>query len=415
MPLAHDARAIFKASVHAILPAHTLPANVRLSHDALHVNGESYPLRPDQRLFCFGSGKAAHTMAEALLPLLGERLHGGLVVSPVGGDAIGSLRHLKGAHPIPDRTSLEAGDALLDAMSALTPKDSYIYLLSGGSSALIESLHAGVDLEALQATTHVLLSHSLPITTINAVRKRLSRIKGGGLSGSCPAQGVVLVVSDVIGDDLSTIGSAPLMASAPPPLSLPQPILDALPPCVQTCLASPFSPRHTLSPPHHLIATNRLALEAAAAKALKLGYTPRIVSDSLEGLAQDVAARIYADIEAAPSKTCLLYGGEPTVTLTGDGQGGRNQQVVLYFLTHLTPDAPVALLSGGTDGVDGNSPAAGAYADKEVLGKARALGLDIDHFLVTCNAYAFFTHTQSTITTGPTGTNVMDILIALKE
>lgn len=415
MPLAHDARAIFGAGLNAILPANTLPKTLFLENNVLHVKDARYLLKPTGRLFCFGSGKAAHTMAQALYEMLGARLHGGLIVSPSGGEPIGPIEHHKGTHPIPDAHSLASGKALLKAMSALGEEDFYLYLLSGGSSALVEALHAGISLEDLQTTTQVLLSHALSIVTINAVRKRLSRIKGGGLSGSCPAQGVVLVVSDVIGDDLGTIGSAPLMACESDVPALPQAILNALPSSVQACLATPLAPKHTATPPHHLIATNHLALEAAAAKALSLGYTPRIVSESLEGLAQEVAARIYADISTAPSKTCLLYGGEPTVVITGKGKGGRNQHVVLHFLTHLDAKTNVALLSAGTDGVDGNSPAAGAYADKDVHTKAHALGLDAAHFLATCNSHAFFTQTQSTLITGPTGTNVMDILIALKE
>jgi hydroxypyruvate reductase/glycerate 2-kinase len=415
MSLAHDARTLFEESLRAILPAHTLPNHVYLHKDALHVANASYPLAPQQRLYCFGSGKAAHTMAEALLQTLGERVCGGLIVSPHGGESIGPLRHLNGAHPIPDHTSLTAGEALLEAMGSLRPEDSYIYLLSGGSSALIEALQESITLEDLQATTRVLLSHNLPITTINAVRKRLSRIKGGGLSGACPAKGVVLVVSDVIGDDLHTIGSAPLMDAPSATLSLPDEVVGALPKSVQRCLNATVPQKAHTSPPHHLIATNRLALEAAKEKALALGYTPRILTDSLDGLAEEVAARIYKEIASAPPKSCFLYGGEPTVQVTGTGKGGRNQHVALAFLTHLDTHSPVALLSAGTDGVDGNSPAAGAYADKHVLSLAQEAGLTPRQFLKACDAHTFFKQTKSTITTGPTGTNVMDILIALKE
>jgi hydroxypyruvate reductase/glycerate 2-kinase len=415
MPLANDARTIFDASLEAILPKNRVQKSLKFDKNALHVKETIYPLRPNQRIFCFGSGKAAHTMAQALWMILEEQIHGGLIVSPQGGNPIGTIKHLKGTHPIPDNHSLQSGQALLDAMSALNGDDFYIYLLSGGSSALIEALHDGVSLEDLQSTTRTLLSHNLPITTINAVRKRLSRIKGGGLAKATPAKGIVLVVSDVIGDNLQTIGSAPLMIDDAHMLSIPSGVYSALPSSVQNALRKNPAPEDTQSPPHHLIATNRIALEAAAKKAHSLGYKTQIITDSKEGLAQNVAAQIYADINQAKSRTCLLYGGEPTVEITGDGKGGRNQHVVLNFLSHLDNDSNIALLSAGTDGIDGNSLAAGAYGDKNILQNAQKLGLDIDEYILTCNAYEFFTKTQSTIMTGPTGTNVMDILIALKE
>jgi len=415
MSLAEDARIIFDASLEAILPKTRLPDSLKIDKNSLHVKETSYGLKPNQRIFCFGSGKAAHTMAQALWEALDEQIHGGLIVSPQGGDEIGPIKHLKGSHPIPDSQSLQSGQALLEAMGALNEDDFYIYLLSGGSSALIESLQDGVSLEDLQSTTRILLSHNLPITTINAVRKRVSHIKGGGLANATLAKGVVLVVSDVIGDDLHTIGSAPLMNSKSNLLSLPSGVFNALPQSVQNHLKeSPYNKRQS-NPPHHFIVTNHMALKSAAQKACKLGYEPRIVTNSLEGLAENVAAQIYTDINLAKSRTCLLYGGEPTVEITGNGKGGHNQHVVLNFLTHLDIDSNIALLSAGTDGIDGNSPAAGAYADKDVLIKSQALGLNIDNFILTCNAYEFFTKTKSSIITGPTGTNVMDILIALKE
>ena len=280
-----------------------------MTNDTLHVKNKTYNLLPNQRIFCFGSGKASHTMAQSLWEILGTKIHGGLIVSPQGGELIGTIKHLKGTHPIPDTHSLQSGEALLEAMGALGKDDFFIYLLSGGSSALIEALHDGINLEDLQSTTRILLSHNLPITTINTVRKRLSRIKGGGLANTTQAKGVVLVVSDVIGDDLHTIGSAPLMndnANTPP---IPRAVFNALPPSVQSYLNKTKPLPNNPSPPHHLIATNRIALEAAATKAQSLGYKTKIITDSLEGLAKDVAAQIHAHIIKAPSGTCLLYGG----------------------------------------------------------------------------------------------------------
>jgi len=323
MSLENDAKDIFNSSLNAILPQNTLPKSIYIQNNSLHVKDKIYNLSPNQPIFCFGSGKAAHTMAKALYETLNSKIHSGLIVSPQGGEPVGAIKHLKGTHPIPDIHSLKSGQALLEAMGALNSDDFYIYLLSGGSSALMEALQDGVSLEDLQTTTRILLSHNLPISTINAVRKRLSRIKGGGLAKATPANGIVLVISDVIGDDLQTIGSAPLMIDDARILSIPSGVYSALPPSVQYALSK--TPLDTQSPPHHLIATNRLALEAAAKKAHSLGYKTQIITDSQEGLAQNVAAQIYADINQAKSHTCLLYGGEPTVEITGKGKGGRNQ------------------------------------------------------------------------------------------
>lgn len=415
MSLAQDAREIFDASLNAVLPQNILPQNISLKNDALHVKHLIYQLRPNQPIFCFGSGKAAHTMAQALYDALDGQIQGGLIVSSQDAKPIGPINHMAGSHPIPNEDSLKSGKALLDAMGKLDKDDFYIYLLSGGSSALIESLQDGVSLDDLQTTTRVLLSHNLPINTINAVRKRLSRIKGGGLADATQAKGIVLVISDVVGDDAQTIGSAPLMHSQMSPLSIPSGVFNALPSSVKQYLSKIPSTHNKQNPPHHMIATNHIALEEAALKAQKLGYETQIMTDSLEGLASNVAEQIYNQINNAPPRTCLLYGGEPTVEITGNGTGGRNQHVALNFLSHLNKNSNIALLSAGTDGIDGNSPAAGAIADKNTLIKSQNLSLDIGEYIFTCNAYEFFSKTKGSILTGPTGTNVMDILIALKE
>lgn len=415
MPLAQDAKEIFKAGLDAVLPQNTLSKSLILINDALHVKDSIYKLAPNQRIFCFGSGKAAQTMTQSLHQILGSKIHDGLIVSSQGGESIGVIKHFKGSHPIPNKQSLDAGEALLKAMGELRDNDFYIYLLSGGSSALIESLHDDISLETLQATTNILLSHNLPITIINSVRKRLSKIKGGGLAAATKAKGIVLVISDVIGDDLQTIGSAPFVPTNKNIPSIPSEVLNLLPPCVQKRLSTTHAPANVSMPPHYLIATNHIALENAASKAKKLGYKTQIITDSLEGLASDVATQIHTQIKNAPKHSCFLYGGEPTVKITGNGIGGRNGHVVLNFLSHLNSDSNIALLSAGTDGIDGNSPAAGAYADKNTLLKSKELGLDIDEYIFTCNAYNFFAKTDDAIITGPSGTNVMDILIALKE
>lgn len=404
---------IFDAALQAAMPQHVLPKHVFVKQHALHVNGTCYPLPTAGKLFLFGSGKAARSMGEALVECLGEHLHGGLLVTPHPKGTLGPLALLHGAHPVPTQESLDAGQALLEQMGGLSEEDFYIYVLSGGSSAMIEALHPSLSLSILQETTQILLSHALPIQTINGVRKSLSRIKNGGLARSCKAKGVVLVVSDVIGDDLGTIGSAPLMPTAFTPPSLPKEAFEALHPLVKAALQNPPLGLFE-APPHHFVATNRLALDAAKTAAQALGYETHVLSDTLEGEVLEVAQYLHAQSQTPVSKpTCWLYGGETTVTLTGSGKGGRNQHLALAFL-RLLQDPAVSFLSAGTDGIDGNSGAAGAWATMALKTNAKALGLELETSLQACDSASFFKALGAQIHTGPTGTNVMDVMVITK-
>jgi len=237
--LKQSALDIFESALSAVKPKNSIPKRVRLVGTSLHVNQDTYDLKLYKRVFVFGSGKAGHSMAIELEKILGTMLFGGFVVTPKEHKNT-NITFLQSTHPIPSEASLKAGDKLIKEFSLLRNDDFYIYLLSGGSSSLIESLKSGVTLEKLQLITANLLKTSLPIQEINKKRKEISNIKGGGLANSTSAQGIVLVLSDVIGDDLQSIGSAPLMNENPPP--------------------------------HHFIGTNKLALLSAKERALELGF-----------------------------------------------------------------------------------------------------------------------------------------------
>jgi hydroxypyruvate reductase/glycerate 2-kinase len=315
-----------------------------------------------------------------------------------------------------------------EAMGGLGEDDFFLYLLSGGSSALLEWPSPPVTLPELQATARLLLEGGLAIDEINMVRKHLSRVKGGRLGRMTKARGLVLVISDVLGDDLQTIGSAPLYCDG----SSYQQVVDllsrfnlweSLPASVRGLLAdgaagvceeTPKEPNPRIE--HLLIGSNVLALEKAAARSEALGIQAPIMTSRLRGEAREVAKAIVAVGEEilasgrpfAPP-VCLLFGGETTVTVRGKGRGGRNQEMCVAALREIGERRGLLFFSGGTDGIDGNSEAAGAAVDWQSFARAQELGLRIDDYLGANNSNQLLASTGDLIVTGPTGTNVMDI------
>jgi glycerate 2-kinase len=422
---------IFRAGVDSVMPERLMRQVVALEGNALRINGQVYSLRDDQKVYVFGSGKAAEGMAKGLLGILGERIAGGVIVT---GQATGldllPLTVVEGSHPVPDEHSIRGAELLIKGLAGLRQDDFFIYLLSGGSSALIEKPLAGVSLADMRETTKVLLESGEPIGQINTVRKHLSMVKGGRLGRFTVSSGAVLVISDVIGDDLSVIGSGPLyfdrttFQECAAVLDR-HGLRDRMPPSVRTVIAAgvrgqiPDTPKQEHEAiRHYLIGTNRTALEAARRKARELGLDAHVLTSFLAGEARE-AARVLAAIarniiwagEPFQPPCCLLCGGETTVTVRGGGAGGRNQELVLAALAELRNDEAVLVLSGGTDGIDGNSTAAGACGDSRMLAEAARLGLSVDGFLADNDSNGFFRRVGGLLETGPTGTNVMDLTL----
>lgn len=422
---------ILEAAIDAVRPENFLPAAVRLEGDLLHIGEATYVLRPGQKVHVFGSGKAVVGMARELSAILGNRMIGGCLVSSSEASLPG-FTIIMGSHPVPDERSLEAGGELKRRLAALKADDVFVYLLSGGSSALIEQPRPPLHLADLQEVSRLLLHNHVPIQKINIVRKHLSAIKGGQLAQFIKAIGAVLVLSDVVGDDLSTIGSGPLYADASSNQDALDVLSDAgitgqLPESVLKVLEDGARVERRDTPVkqvdnirHFCIATNRRALTAAAAKAQLLGFAAHIMTSVLEGEAESAAAFLYAigreiSIFHTPFQppVVLLFGGETTVKVTGNGRGGRNQQLALAFLNRIGKDSCLTLLAAGTDGIDGNSHAAGAIADAEGFLAAAAKGLEPERYLKENDATAFFERIDSLVVTGPTGTNVMDVMVLL--
>jgi glycerate 2-kinase len=422
---------IYFNALKAVLPETLIRETLKLEGNDLVVANRRYPLGSRRNLFVFGSGKASAGAAKAVTELLGDRIAGGLVVSNYEAE-LDRIRVVVGAHPVPDARSVIAAEMLMQGLAGLSEDDFFIYLLSGGSSALIEKPIPPLTLQDLQDMSQLLLRAGAPIAGMNVVRKHLSLLKGGRLGRRTKARGVVLVISDVIGDDLETIGSAPLYRDR----SSYSDVCDILsrynlwekiPAAVRTLVEGGRAGEGEDTPKeaspcidHLLIGNNRKALKKAKEQAESLGMKAYILTSRLEGEARDVAKSLIAigreilkDRKPSEPPVCLLFGGETTVTVRGSGKGGRNQELCLAALQEIGNRDGLLLLSAGTDGIDGNSEAAGALVDAACWKRARELGLSIDDYLERNDSSRFFEQTGGLIRTGPTGTNVMDIVILL--
>jgi len=427
------ARRIFEAAVKGVMPHRLIGEMLSLQGDTLRIGRSEYSLRPGQKIYLFGSGKGSAEMARSVLSLLRERIAGGVIVTyRDAGQDLFPLMGVRGSHPVPDDRSIRGAELLIDGLSGLGSDDFFLYLLSGGSSALIEKPLHNISLAEMQQTTRLLLESGVPIHHVNAVRKHLSMVKGGRLVQRTRAAGAVLVISDVINNDLSVIGSGPFYAD-PTTFHDCREILgraaiwDRLAPTVRAVIESGARGEisETLKQPpqfidHYLIGTNRIALEGARRKAEQEGLKCHVLTSSLSGEAREVAKVLMAighsvqtNREPFSPPCCLLFGGETTVTVRGSGKGGRNQELVLAALAEMKADDEIVVLSGGTDGIDGNSTAAGAVADSAMLRKAGDKELSIGTYLDDNNSNEFFRRVGGLLETGATGTNVMDITLLI--
>lgn len=429
--------AIFAAAVRAADPERAVRAQVVLKGGRLGIAGRTYDLTDLDRVVVAGAGKGAAPMARALEDILGPRLDSGLVVVPHGGGLnLETVRVMEAGHPVPDQDGVRAAEALLDLLQSCTERDMVIFVLTGGASALLTLPAPPLTLEDLRQATRVLLGSGADIHRVNALRKHVSRLSGGHLAQAAePAAVEVLVISDVVGDSLESIASGPLY---PDPSTfaqcmevvkdfglsgrLPKAVLDVLIKGAQGF--APETPKAgdpTFKRIHHtLAATNRMALEAAKTKAEELGYHAVILDSAFTGEAREVATRfgalttdILRQLKPTPAPACVLTGGETTVTLNGNGQGGRCQEMALAAAKDLEDLHHAALLCAGTDGRDGPTDAAGAFVFGDTLARARKAGMDAPRFLSRNDSYTFFKNINDLFITGPTRTNVMDLAILL--
>ena len=377
-------------------------------------------------------------MCAAAAGVIGRRLTGGIVVTKHGhaAESIPGLDVVEAGHPIPDEPGLAAANAITSLLRELNARDLLVVAVSGGASALLPSPKPPVTLEAKQKTTGLLLRAGADIGEINAVRKHLSLLKGGQLASlAYPATVVSLLLSDVIGDVLETIGSgltAPDKSTFADALGVlqkyslekrvPATVLRHLQLGAKGKIAeTPKEGDPVFKKVHNVVvASNRLALQAAAVEAKRLGYRPLILSSTIGGETRE-AADMHAQIlreaissgNPVPPPACILSGGETTVSIKGNGKGGRNQEFALAAAIEIAGLENALVLSAGTDGTDGPTDAAGAIATGDTIKQALAKGLHARSHLNNNDSYPFFDAIDSLVKTGPTGTNVMDLHVLL--
>lgn len=431
-----DAIAIFRAGVEAVQPGHFIPQYIQVREEGFQIGHLLLDKAANYKLYLAAVGKAASAMALEAENILGEQIHEGLVVTKHG-HAL-PLRHchlIEAGHPVPDENSLAGANALSAMFKAATSQDVILLLISGGASALIADTPHNCSLAAVQQTVQLLLDSGAAIDEVNTVRKHLSAIKGGQLMTLTEATVIALVLSDVPGDDLSVIASG-LTVADPSSFQDAWEIIEKyqlahlLPQAIRNLIIAgtkkmiPDTPKPGnpafLKVHNFTVASNSTALEAACQKANELGYNTFILSPMLTGEA-DVQAEYFVhrlQHEAGDKAVCLLWGGETTVTIKGKGKGGRNQQFALAALCALQQknqikDHKVVILSGGTDGTDGPTDAAGAMFDSDSMEKLKTHSLNPEAYLYGNDAYHFFEKTGGLIKTGPTQTNVMDVVVGL--
>ncbi len=438
--LREDAQRIWAAGVQAVQPEQLIPEFVTVAGDRLWIGDEELDLQTLDRIIIVGAGKAGASMTTALETALGKEVLqsknvGGWVNVPADCVRATQAVHLHPARPAginePTPAGVEGTRKILRLVGTLGPRDLCLCLVSGGGSALLPAPVDGIALATKISLTREIAARGGTIQQLNAVRRELSAIKGGGLARACRAGRLItLILSDVLGDNLETIASGPTVDRTPTP-ELALQILDDLRLTdyaagkeAAVWLRSRKSLKNQSKAPitsqvtHLIIANNATAVDAAGIEAERLGYSHAMISaNEPESSAEEVAERIVEMAQSMRTQQgpdCLISGGEPTVHLTEKserGLGGRNQQLTLAALAKLDDWQGLALLSAGTDGEDGPTDAAGAFVDEKISTTARDQGLDPNEYLRRNDAYHFFEKTGGLLKTGPTHTNVCDLRI----
>lgn len=434
-----EAEAIFMAGVRAVDPEVAVKRWVRRHGEKLRVGEENLALDEFDRIIVVGAGKAGAPMAKALEDLLGDRLDGGWVNVKYGHLAPTRKVHIHEAgHPVPDAAGLAGAEKILEILRPLDDRALVFCVISGGGSALLPAPASDLTLEEKQETTRLLLACGANIHEMNAIRKHISRVKGGRLAQAAyPARTVSLLLSDVIGDRLDVIASGPTVADESTFAECLS-ILDRyelrerIPERVRIYLERGAAGHIPETPKpgdpifekttNRIVGSNAIAIRAAADEAAARGFQTLILSTFVEGETREVAkvhAAIAKEVRASgnpvPEPACILSGGETTVTLRGSGRGGRNQEFALAAAIDIEGMPGVCILSGGTDGTDGPTDAAGGVVDGKTLARAQELQLDPYAFLRDNNSYAFLEAVGGLLKTGPTNTNVMDLRIILVD
>jgi hydroxypyruvate reductase len=438
------AKAIFSKALSAVDPSKILKDRIRIEKDRLWIRIEEnsekiFDLNTFHKIFLVGTGKASNSMAKAVEEIFGDRMTKGVVTTKYG--HLLSLKKteiIEAGHPIPDQKGYEGAKKIQSLLKKSGPKDLVIFILSGGGSALLPFPADGIELKEKQEMTQLLLDCGADIKEINTIRKHISRMKGGWLTRwAYPSTVIGFILSDVVGDQLDVIGSGP---TVPDPSTFEEAweilkkydLLNEISPSIKKhlLLGKEGKVEETPKPGdvvfervyNSLIGSNILALRAAEKEASSLGLNTLILSSSIEGETREasrlhtaIAKEVISSGNPIPKPACILSGGETTVTIKGNGLGGRNQEFALAGALEISGIEKVVLLSGGTDGTDGPTDASGAMVDHTTVHRAKSMGLDPKAHLENNDAYPFFQKLGDLLITGPTHTNVMDVRILLVD
>lgn len=376
---------IFNKALNKVKAKSIINDNISVKKSVIKIIDKKINLKNIDNLYIFAVGKAAYSMAKECENILGKKIKSGIVISSSKGE-LKYLKHFTSTHPEVSQKSIDAGNLLFENVKKLKKNDSFIFLLSGGASAMIEKPIEGLKLNDFKKISSSLLKSGIDIKALNSVRKSISQIKGGKLSDEIKAKGTVLVLSDVIGDDLNTIGSAPMNNGK-------------------------FS--------HHIIGNNKIALNEAKNFIKDKVEKTKIVTTSLDKESADAASFISKKIQEYDKKYetfCLLFGGETTtVVKSNGGYGGRNQELALRLLINNSVKDKISILCAGSDGIDGHSSSNGAFIDFDLYGKLIKEKLNPKEYLENSDSNTFFKKLGYDFNTGITGTNVMDFVIVVKQ
>jgi len=424
---------VYNAAVAAADPYRAVMDNLSIGPGSLKVGHTEYQLSDIRDIYVIASGKSAAGMGRAAEEVLGALVSDGIVVTPDKSRLeFRRLRHIRASHPVPDGSSLKAAKEAVEMAHSAGKDDLVLCLMSGGTSSMLALPAPGILIEDKVLLGEALLKSGADIAEINCVRKHISAIKGGRLAqAAMPAQVASLIISDVPGDDPSVIASGP---TAPDETTYSQAedilrirgLYDSAPRSVRNALSEGREGlrAETLKPgddvfnkvKNEVVTSNFHSVMKAVEVAGYMGRKARLIDGLLTGEARDAgkalaeaAVEEYRRGNGEPS--CLIAGGETAVTVRGFGLGGRNQETALAFGMNLPEGAPVSALFAGTDGVDGPTEAAGAFANGTTVYRAGELGMDPEHYLAENDSFNFFQGIDDLFVTGPSGTNVMDIAI----
>ncbi|MEJ2054574.1 MAG: glycerate kinase [Calditrichaceae bacterium] len=433
------ARRMIDSAIKTVDPYHLIHDQLSIDRDSLKIQEKRIiNLSEYENIYVIGTGKGAAPMAYAMEELLGNRLKEGAINVKYGhGQRLNKINLFEAGHPVLDQNTLKNTKTLLEIADKAGKDDLVFVLITGGGSALMELLPDNIELADLAELTQLLLSSGAVINEINTIRKHLSLVKGGQLAKRiAPARTISLILSDVIGDPIESIASGP---TAPDPSTYSDSmrilekygLMDKIPVSIFEYLNRGKNGSIKETPKkidvffkaveNYIIGNNALALSRLKEQAEKNGFKTILLTDRVEGEAKEIARLLAGIIKSGmysgfpvASPGCIILGGEPTVTLSGSGKGGRNQEITLA-MAELLKDvkSKFYFCSFGTDGTDGPTDAAGAWIDEKTKDRIRKKNLSVTDHLKNNDSYHFFKHIDQLLITGPTRTNVMDVIFCL--